>query len=94
MKKWIAWLLLASMLFLAACGSTEETSSTSAVSSQTEQSSADSSETEQGELRHTLVSVGKPYTLSAQPESRYADLFGTQLTDGQKALYIKSVSHK
>lgn len=92
MKKWIAWLILASMLFLAACGSTEETSSTSAVSSQTEQSSADSSETEQGELRHTLISVGKPYTLSAQPESRYADLFGTQLTDGQKA-YDTSVHY-
>ncbi len=86
MKKWIAWLLLAGMLLLAACNTVEDTSNgaSSAESVSQETLSADQSDS-QGTYRTTVVSVGKPYTVSSQPESRYADLFGTQLTDGQKA---------
>ena len=86
MKKWTAWLLLASMLLLGACGDTGDTSSASSTSSQPSQSPGeDSSATEIGPLKHTVVSVGKPYTLSSTPHTSYPDLFGTQLTDGQKA---------
>jgi len=36
------------------------------------------------ERKYTLVSVGKPYTLSTPAHTRYPDIFGTQITDGQK----------
>ena len=37
-----------------------------------------------GETRYTLISEGKPYTTTTQPEERYVDIFDQQLTDGQK----------
>lgn len=37
-----------------------------------------------GEISYTLVSVEKPYTVSKDPSEHYPDLFGQQLTDGQK----------
>ena len=86
MKRWLALLLLASMLLMAACESTPGTTSGDPSSlPETESSEDTSSEPPSGEVKHTVVSVGKPYTTSTQPESRYADLFGQQLTDGQKA---------
>lgn len=88
MKKWIAWLLLAAMLLLAACDSAEDTSSAGTSSQQTssqESSGENSSVMEEDPHKYTVVSVGKPYTLSAAPPTEYPDLFGTQLTDGQKA---------
>lgn len=86
MKKWIAWLLLASTLLLAACETNPETTSGDA-SSVTEQESSEgtSSDLPMDNVKHTLVSVGKTYTTSSKPASGYEDLFGQQLTDGQKA---------
>ena len=37
-----------------------------------------------GEISYTLVSVEKPYTVSKDANESYPDLFGQQLTDGQK----------
>lgn len=34
--------------------------------------------------KHTVISVGKTYTTSAAADAAYADIFGQQLTDGQK----------
>lgn len=80
MKRWIAWLLLACSLLLAACNETKtESSDTSSGEVSSETSEAGS------ELKHTLISVGKTYTSSTQAEERYADQFDQQLTDGQKA---------
>jgi len=82
MKRWIAWVLLASMLLLAACTETpQETSDTSSV----EETSSETSEDANKEYKHTLVSVGKPYTASAEGAGRYTDKYGQQLTDGLKA---------
>ncbi|MBR5264086.1 MAG: DUF4855 domain-containing protein [Clostridia bacterium] len=85
MKRWLALLLLASMLFASACSSTQTTSGDPSSLPETESSEDTSSEAPSGDEKHTVVSVGKPYTSSSQPESRYADLFGQQITDGQKA---------
>ena len=86
MKKWIAWLLLGCTLLMAACESTPGTTSgdTSSVL-ETESSEGTSSDAPMENVRHTLISVGKPYTSSRAPASGYEDLFGQQLTDGQKA---------
>ena len=74
------------MLLMAACESTPGTTSGDPSSLPEAESSEDtSSEPPSGEVKHTVVSVGKPYTTSTQPESRYADLFGQQLTDRHKA---------
>ncbi len=35
-------------------------------------------------IKYTLISVGKPYTVSVPASDRYADAYGQQLTDGQK----------
>ncbi len=69
-------LLLAGMLLLSACTTGGETTS-----------SASSEAIDEGEtgMRYTLVSVGKPYTASTAANDTYPDLFGQQLTDGQKA---------
>ena len=79
MKRWIAWVLLLCSLLLVACNNTT-----------TDESSIDSNESSQaeenGELNYNVISVGKPYTTSSQPEERYPDLFGQQITDGQKTL--------
>lgn len=88
MKRLIAWLLLGCMLLLAACG--EERQEPAAESSQAgnAESSApgDSSATEEPtDPRFTVVSVGKPYTVSVEPSETYPDLHGQQLTDGRKA---------
>ncbi len=37
-----------------------------------------------GKISYTVVSVEKPYTVSKDPNEHYPDLFGQQLTDGQK----------
>lgn len=82
MKRWIAWLLLACTLLLAACNETTDTASSEASAE-----SGASSETSEGGAdtwKHTLVSVGKPYTTNKEADSAYPDLFGQQLTDGQK----------
>ena len=86
MKKWIAWLLLGCTLLMAACESTPGTTSgdTSSVL-ETESSEGTSSDSPMENVKHTLISVGKPYTSSRAPASGYEDLFGQQLTDGQKA---------
>lgn len=75
MKQCLA-LFLAVLMFLVACNGTVDTSSTSDISSQAEEYT--------GETRYTLISIGKPYTTSAQPNENYADIFNQQLTDGQK----------
>lgn len=85
MKRWIAWLLLASMLLLASCESTPGTTSGESASSTETESSEDTSEPPMETVKHTVVSVGKTYTTSTKPASGYEDLFGQQLTDGQKA---------
>lgn len=36
------------------------------------------------EIKYTLISVGKPYTVFPSASDRYADAYGQQLTDGQK----------
>ncbi|MBQ3003187.1 MAG: hypothetical protein IJD82_05600, partial [Clostridia bacterium] len=81
MKRWIAWLLLASMLFLAAC--TEAPTETSDTSSA--ETSSEVSEDMKQELKHTLISVGKPYKASVEGAGNYTDQYGQQLTDGLKA---------
>lgn len=82
MKRWIAWLLLASMLLLAAC--TETPTETSDASSSAETSSETSGDVQQ-EYKHTVISVGKTYTASSAGAERYEDQYGQQLTDGLKA---------
>ncbi len=73
MKRFFA-LMLAALFLLTACQDAVDTSSdTSDVS--TEDDSVEN---------HTLISVGKPYTLSSKPSESYPDKFDQQLTDGQK----------
>ncbi len=85
MKRLIAWLLLASMLLLAACGGGEQESSGTDSTTQSG-SNTDSSGTEDlFDPRFTVVSVGKPYTVSVSPSEAYPDRHGQQLTDGRKA---------
>lgn len=81
MKRWIALILLASTLLLAACGPAETVSE---ILSQDESSAETGSEDVQQEYKHTLISVGKPYTTNQPYAAEYPDLFGQQLTDGQK----------
>jgi len=81
MKRWIALLLLTGTLLLAAC----EPAATVSEELSASESSAESSEvTEDGEYKHTIVSIGKPYKTSQVAPAEYPDLFGQQLTDGQK----------
>ena len=84
MKRIIAFLILACMLFLASCGG--ETPPEISGSESSEERLEESSEAVEEGFRKTLVSVGKSYTYEAvQPSPHYPDLFGRQLTDGQKA---------
>ncbi len=84
MKRWIAWVLLACMLLLASCTETPtESSDTSS-----DDVSLESSEDVQQELKHTLISVGKPYTASSPGAQRYEDQYGQQLTDGLKSFDV------
>lgn len=74
MKKWFLW-LLAAMLLFTACGETVSEVSTG----------EDSSGENSGEMRRTLISLGKTYTAeNVAPNERYPDYFGQQLTDGIK----------
>lgn len=82
MKRWIALLLLISTLMLAAC---DPAATVSEEQSQDESSAESSEDTEMGEYKHTLISVGKPYKTNQVAPEEYPDLFGQQLTDGQKA---------
>lgn len=74
MKRWIAWLLLACSLLLVACNNTSSDNS----SDEPDEASGDD------EMHYNVISVGKPYTTSSQPAANYPDLFGQQITDGQK----------
>lgn len=78
MKRWIAALLLLCTVWLAACDTATDVPDGSTAESETV------SDTETGELRHTLISVGKTYTTNGAGSDYYTDLFGTQITDGQK----------
>ena len=92
MKRIIAFLLLTCILLLAGC-QTEAPAETSSAES-FEESSSESSEDTSSEglpenVRFTTVSVGKSYEyITLEPAEHYPDLFGTQLTDGQKAYDI------
>lgn len=75
LTRWIL-LLLTGVLLLTACApSVVDTSSSDG---------SESSETDNSTPRQTLISVGKPYKTSSQPTASYPDVFGQQLTDGQK----------
>ena len=71
-------LILALVFLFTACAET-----VSMVSSEIPEEESESSES--GEKRYTLVSVGKPYTKNLEATKDYPDLYGQQLTDGQKA---------
>lgn len=70
-------LLLASALLLVSCKPATGDSSSDV-------SSDASSVGDPSERRYTLVSVGKPYKTSAAASESYPDMFGQQMTDGQK----------
>ena len=71
-KRFLAFLFAVALLFTACASDTQNTSSfVEEVSEYT------------GETRYTLISVGKPYTTSAPAYESYADIFNSQLTDGQ-----------
>ncbi len=72
--KYCGLLLLTSALLLVSCGKTAPGDA----------SSETSSESGSSERKYTLVSVGKPYKTSSEASSSYPDMFGQQLTDGQK----------
>lgn len=78
MKKVLALLLSALFLFSACEKAVEE--STSAPS----ESSQPIIEEDDGIMDYTLVSVGKPYTLSIKSNESYPDKYDQQLTDGHK----------
>ncbi len=73
MKRFFA-LMLAALFLLTACQDTVDTTS----------DQSDVSTEEDSVEKHTLISVGKPYTLSKTPTKEYPDKFDQQLTDGQK----------
>lgn len=75
LTRWILLLLTGALLFTACATSSEDTSSEGGETSLPEATAP----------RQTLVSVGKPYTSSSQANASYPDVFGQQLTDGQKA---------
>lgn len=99
MRKLLAFLLIITLLIstviLASCEKDIETgkSSNGEDSLSSEEQSGESSE-EDGSARtyRTLVSVGKPYTVSFQADKDYPDLFSSQLTDGILAC-DEGVSH-
>lgn len=70
-------LLLSGVLLLSACEVGGDVSSY-------DMSGSDDTSGTAPERRYTLISVGKPYTTSVESNSAYSDLFGVQLTDGQK----------
>ena len=86
-------LFLATVMLLTACSTAVETASTDGTSGTSSSVSADtlgpgeeSEEVFDPPSRHTLVSVGKPYTCSVDPSGGgYDDFFDQQLTDGLKA---------
>ncbi|MBQ8576942.1 MAG: DUF4855 domain-containing protein [Clostridia bacterium] len=85
LRKWLSRLFVAGTLMLV-CGLTACNTSAQTEEIGTAESGFD---TTPGTVvlakpRQTLISIGKPYTTSAQPEERYPDLFAQQLTDGQK----------
>lgn len=80
MKRFFALLLAVCSLLLVACDGSQVTD---------ESSSADASEgvnesSEVENMVNRVISVGKPYTVTHDAEPRYADMFGQQITDGQK----------
>ncbi len=79
MKKWLLT-LLAGLLLFTACGE--------AVPEQ--QSSEESKAEDLGGPYETLVSYGKPYTINVDTSPTYPDLYGQQLTDGEKTANIGS----
>ena len=80
MKRSIALLLAVCSLLLVACDSGTENTDSSVAESE---AGTDESKDEEA-MVNRVISVGKPYTTTSQPESRYPDLFGQQITDGQK----------
>lgn len=73
MKKFLA-MLLVTVFLLTACQDAVDTSSD--ITSE--------GEVDDGVIDYTLVSVGKPYTLTTPSNETYYDKFDQQLTDGQK----------
>ena len=73
--KFLLLLLTGALLFTACGGSPGDTSS----------DDASDGSNPSGGLRKTLVSVGKPYKASTEANATYPDVYGQQLTDGQKA---------
>lgn len=87
--KQICSLMLFSGLLLTACaGQTPVDTSSDAPDSSDVSDVSDVSGTESSAIpsdrKYTLVSAGKPYTTNVPANETYPDLFGQQLTDGQK----------
>ncbi len=87
--KQICSLMLFSGLLLTACAdqtpvdTSSDAPDTSDVSDVSDVSSTEQSNTP-SDRQYTLVSAGKPYTTNVPANETYPDLFGQQLTDGQK----------
>lgn len=77
MKRIIALLLAVCSLLLVSCNNS------ASVEQSSESETSDTGE-EDAVATNRVISVGKPYTTSDPAEERYADVFGQQITDGQK----------
>lgn len=73
MKKWLT-AMLAGILLLTACGD----------GTHNESSADEDPGVDDGVIKYTLVSVGKPYMTSVASNETYPDRYGQQLTDGEK----------
>ncbi len=80
MKKLIALLLAICSLLLVACDGQESGTD----SSDPTESGSDSESSEDEKMVNRIISVGKPYVVTSEAEPRYPDMFGQQITDGQK----------
>ena len=83
LTRWIL-LLLTGALLLTACATSVEDASTDVSEESQENSVPPEGYPTTDQPRQTLISVGKPYTASSLPSESYPDVFGQQLTDGQK----------
>lgn len=81
--KIISLILTSAFLLLNGCTSqNDETSDTSSADELSTEESGDAS----ADVKYTLVSVGKPYTVSFAAQETYPDNGGCQLTDGLKTV--------
>lgn len=82
MKRIFSVLLLLCMLAGVLSSCDPAVSDTSDISDVSE--NGETAEKTDENTKHTLISVGKSYESSAAPDDAYPDIFGQQLTDGQK----------